>query len=174
MRYNRLLLIFALAAGGGLAVIAGAYLWKWSRLPEGHVETDPREAIAKVVDLGDIRIPAPGADPVPLAPLQLPVDQPITVVGRVIGAPPSDKPRTVDLSFCEEGASPQSYDLAGHSIFLEKSGEPAAFRCRFLFSERHAGPLTLRLELRDADSREERLIAQGRATVTQDRSKANR
>lgn len=170
MRTNRWLWMLALAAAAGLA---GAYLWKWSRQPPGYVATDPREKFAEIIDLGDISIPAPGTNPVSLAEMQIPVEQPITIKGRVL-ADRNPQPMMVLLTFREERASPQSPALASYAAWARQSDDGAVFSAPFRFSEKHAGALTLRIEWLDSKTGEKRLIAQGSAKVTPALSKTAR
>jgi hypothetical protein len=163
MRTNRWLWILAVAAAAGLA---GAYLWKWSRQPPGYVATDPRDAIADIIDLGDIDIPPPGTNPVSLAEMHIPGEQPITIKGRVLAEPSSNRqPMLVLISFHPVQANPQSAALASYAAWAQQSDDGAVFSAPFRFAAKDAGALALRIEWLDSKSGEKRLIAQGSAKI---------
>lgn len=175
MRNDRLLWTIGLAAAVAcLGVFAGWYLWKWSRLPEGWVAEDPREAVAHKIDLGDIRIPPPGSNPVSLNEMHLPAKRPITIKGRILAGPLGNSQPELGLSFHRPHQSPRSAAVASYVMWPDQTEEGAAFRVHFHFKERDAGALTFRIEWAESGKDEGRLIAQGRATVTQHPSKANR
>jgi hypothetical protein len=173
MRTNRWLWMLALSAAAGLAGLAGAYLWQWSRQPPGYVATDPRDAIADIIDLGDIDIPPPGTNPVSLAEMHIPGEQPITIKGRVLAEASSNRqPMLVLISFRGVQANPQSAALASYATWAQQTDDGAEFSAPFHFTEQDTGTLALRIEWLDSKSGEKRLIAQGSAKVIPSASKA--